>query len=106
MSSCHDKRRNRGGRQSGTHGVLLLGVVDLAMPLPPGLGWREHATSAAHVTERTLSGAAGTSSTHTGDTGDGASGTPRARGDVLSGVDVDGVGLAGVFGHVDVYEAD
>lgn len=44
----------------------LLALVDLDVPLAPGLGGREHATGTAHVTEGSLTG---TVSTTTGDTG-------------------------------------
>lgn len=56
---------NRSGR--GEEKNSLLALVDLDVPLAPGLGGSEHATGTAHVTE---GGLTGTVSTTTGDTGD------------------------------------
>ena len=48
----------------------LLTLVDLDVPLAPGLGRGEHATGTAHVTEGSLTSAVGTTTGDTGDTGD------------------------------------
>ena len=93
------------------------------MPLAPDLGGSEHATRAAHVTERGLTGTVSSSTRDTGDTGDSATSTPGlSRGLVTSllgaGVAVrsskceaceDGlhsVGLAAVLVHTSVNRVD
>jgi hypothetical protein len=43
-----------GGSEGRCNGVSLLGLVNLLVPLSPGLKWGEHATLTAHVTEGTL----------------------------------------------------
>mmetsp|Transcript_118579 Transcript_118579/g.242332 ORF Transcript_118579/g.242332 Transcript_118579/m.242332 type:complete len:383 (+) Transcript_118579:314-1462(+) len=104
VSAGHDQGRDGGSGQGGGHGVSLLADVDLLVPLAPGLGGCEHASPAAHVTEGSLSGSGGTSSSDAGNTGDGTPGTPRGGGDLLSGTDRDGVGLSLVLVHVGVDE--
>mmetsp|Transcript_24684 Transcript_24684/g.56725 ORF Transcript_24684/g.56725 Transcript_24684/m.56725 type:complete len:332 (-) Transcript_24684:201-1196(-) len=98
----HDERGHGGGGQGRSHRVTLLGGVDLAVPLAPGLGGSEHAAAAAHVSEGTLPGAGGSAAAHAGNTGDGAPGAPGGGGGGFAGGDVDGVGLATVLGHVAV----
>jgi hypothetical protein len=56
-----------------------LALVDASVPAAPDLRGREHTSSTAHVSERSLTAAVGTSSRHTGDTGHGATGSPRFR---------------------------
>lgn len=46
------------------------------MPLAPDLGGSEHATRAAHVTERSLTSTVSSSTRDTGNTGDGTTSTP------------------------------
>ena len=52
--------------------AVLLTQVDLLVPLSPDLGWREHTTRAAHVSERSLSSTVCTPSGDTGNTGNSA----------------------------------
>ena len=49
----------------------LLALVDLDVPLAPGLGRSEHTTGTAHVTESSLTSTVSTATGDTGDTGDG-----------------------------------
>ena len=106
VSTGHDEGGNGGGGECGRNSVSLLADVHLLVPLAPGLGGCEHASSAAHVTEGSLSGSGGTSSTDTGNTGDGTSCTPRGSGNLLSCADGDGVRLTLVLVHVGVHELD
>jgi hypothetical protein len=69
------------------------------VPPPVGLGRGEHATSAAHVTEGTLACAVGTTTGHAGNTGDGATGTPRLGRRLHASAARDGVGLTAVLGE-------
>mmetsp|Transcript_7047 Transcript_7047/g.15377 ORF Transcript_7047/g.15377 Transcript_7047/m.15377 type:complete len:172 (+) Transcript_7047:412-927(+) len=104
MAAGHDEGGNGGGGKSGGDGVTLLGGVDLLVPLAPGLGGVEHTSTAAHVSEGTLSGAGRTTAADAGDTGDGTAGTPGAGGHLLTGADGDGVGLTVVLVHVGMNE--
>ena len=54
VTTGHDEWCAGRGSQSGSNGVSLLGLVNLLVPLSPGLKWGEHATLTAHVTEGTL----------------------------------------------------
>lgn len=73
----HDESWDCRGSESGAHGEALLADVGACVPLTPDLGWGEHASATAHVTEGSLTRAVGTTSSDTGDTGDGTSCTPR-----------------------------
>ena len=61
------------------------------------LGGSEHATAAAHVSERTLARAVGTTTGDTRNAGDGATGTPGLGGGLVTGALVHGVRLAVVL---------
>mmetsp|Transcript_3044 Transcript_3044/g.4402 ORF Transcript_3044/g.4402 Transcript_3044/m.4402 type:complete len:123 (+) Transcript_3044:875-1243(+) len=76
------------------------------MPLSPGLGGGEHASSTTHVTECSLSTTGGSSSANTGDTGNGTSSSPGLGAYLLTSANGDGVGLTVVLGHVGVDELD
>jgi len=99
-----DEGGDGGGGEGGDDGVALLVVVDLAVPAAVGLGGSEHTSATAHVAEGTSATGGGTGSGDTGDTGDGAAGTPGGGGVVHAGQAGDGVGLAGVLGHLGVDE--
>ena len=86
--------------------MSLLALVDLAVPLAPGLEGSEHTTLAAHVTEGGLPGAVRTATGDTGDTGHGATGTPRLGGGLVTGLGGDRVRLAVVLRHVGVHHRD
>jgi len=60
MATGEDEGSNSRGSKSGGNGVSLLGLVDLSVPLSPGLEGGEHATLTAHVTESGLAGSGGT----------------------------------------------
>lgn len=77
LTLCHDEGWDSCGRDGGAHGVSLLGHVDLPVPAAPGLGGREHVTTAAHVAEGSLAGAVGAAAADPGNTGDGATSAPR-----------------------------
>jgi hypothetical protein len=49
---------------------------DLTLPSAVGLGWGEHTTTAAHVTESSLAGTVGTATSNTGDTCNSTTSTP------------------------------
>jgi hypothetical protein len=54
VTTSKDERREGRGSQSRHHGEAALVLVHLDVPLAPGLGRGEHATTAAHVAERGL----------------------------------------------------
>ena len=54
VATGQDERRESGRSEGGDDGEAALVLVHLDVPLAPGLGRREHATTTAHVTERGL----------------------------------------------------
>ena len=99
VTSGEDKGwEGRSGDGRG-NGVSLLVLVDLDVPLPPGLGGSEHSTTSAHVTESGLTGSLGTTTADTGDTGDGTTGTPRLGRGLVTSVLSDSVSLTPVLGN-------
>jgi hypothetical protein len=99
VSTSHDQRHDSGGSQGRRHGISALVDIDLSVPSSPDLGRREHATSTAHVSERTLSGSGGTTTGDTGDTGNSTASSPRLGRGLHTGLLRDGIGLTGVLGH-------
>jgi len=106
MSLGHDEGWDAGGRDGGTHGVSLLGDVDLAVPFSPLLGGSEHASTAAHVTVGCLAGTVGSTTTDTGDTSNGTSSTPGLSRSLVTCWFADAVRLPGVLCDVVVDEGD
>jgi hypothetical protein len=51
VTTSENEGRKSGGSESRDDGESALVLVDLDVPLPPGLGGGEHATTPAHVTE-------------------------------------------------------
>ena len=102
VSTSHDKGGDGRSGEGRGNGVSLLSDVDLLVPLTPGLGGCEHASSTTHVSEGSLPGSGSTSSSDTWDTGNGTSGTPRRGRNLLTGSDGDGVGLTLVLVDVGV----
>jgi hypothetical protein len=99
VTSSQNKGRKSRSSQSRGDGVSLLVLVDLDVPLPPGLGRGEHSTTSAHVTESGLTGSTGTTTTDTGDTSDSSTSTPRFGRGLVTSVLGDGVSLSSVLGH-------
>ncbi len=54
VATGKDKRGKRRSSERRNYSEAALVLVDLDMPLTPGLGGREHATTTAHVTEGSL----------------------------------------------------
>jgi hypothetical protein len=106
VATSHDQRGKRRRSQGGAHGVPLLVGVDLAVPLPPGLGRVEHAASTAHVAEGSLTSTVGTTTRDTRNAGDGTARSPRLGRGLVPSVLVDGVRLALVLVHGGVHEVD
>jgi len=96
----HDEGWDASGSDGRDHGVPLLGDRDLAVPPPVDLGGGEHVTSTAHVTESSLAGTVGTTSTDTGNTSHGTSSTPGLGASLVTGITVDAVGLSVVLGNL------
>jgi hypothetical protein len=98
VTTGEDQRwESRSGDGRG-NGVSLLVLVDLDVPLPPGLGGSEHSTTSAHVTESGLTGSLSSTTTNTGDTSDGTTGTPRLGRGLVASVLSNGVSLTPVLG--------
>ncbi|MCP5810083.1 hypothetical protein NL321_28465, partial [Klebsiella pneumoniae] len=61
LNECWDAGSSNGCRQSRSP----LSEVDATMPTPPGLRGGEHTSTTTHVTEGTLTGPMGTTTTDT-----------------------------------------
>merc|ERR1719348_1925090 len=96
----HDQSGDPGGGNGGAHGVPLLGDIDLPVPPSPGLGGGEHTTSTAHVAESSLAGPVGTSSPDSGNSGNSSASSPGLSTGLVSGINIDAVGLASVLGDL------
>ena len=99
VTSGKNKRSNSGSSNGRSSSVSLLVVVDLDVPLSPGLGRSKHTTATAHVTESSLTSTVSTRTTDTGDTGNSTTGTPGDSGGLLTSVGSDGVSLTLVLGN-------
>jgi len=100
VSSGQNERSQSGSSQSSSDGVSLLFNVDLSVPSSPGLQWGEHSTLSARVSEGTLGGSGGTTSTNSWNSGNGTTWTP-GHGRVLhTGMDEDSVSLTSVLGDL------
>lgn len=91
-----DQSGHAGGGDRGHDGETLLVHIDATVPTAPGLGRGEHASTTAHVAERSLAGTVGTTSTDTRNTGDGTTSSPGLGGRLVSSLLADGVRLAAV----------
>nr|POE92106.1 hypothetical protein CFP56_29650 [Quercus suber] len=76
------------------------------MPTAPNLGRREHATTATHVSEGSLTSTVGTTTGDTGDTGHSASDTLGLSKGLVFGLLGHGVVLALIVGDMGVDEVD
>ena len=76
VTAREQKRRHGGRRERRAHRISLLLQVHASVPAAPHLGRREHATAAAHVPERPLTGAVRTAARNARNTRHGATGTP------------------------------
>jgi len=85
VTASLDESRDSRGSNSRSNGVTLLADVDKAVPFAIDLQGSEHATSTAHVSESSLTGAVGTTTTDTGNTSDSTSSTPRFSGGLVTG---------------------
>lgn len=106
VAAGHYKRSAGSGGESRSNSVSLLVSVHLSVPLSPELERGEHAALAALVTEGTLTRAVSTRARNSGNTGDGATSTPRLGGVLVAGMPEDGATLASVLSHVGVAELD
>lgn len=98
VATSENEGRQSRSSESGDDGESALVLVDLDVPLAPGLGGGEHATTPAHVTEGSLAGTVSSSTTNTGNTGDSATSSPRLSGGLVTSLLAHSVRLALVFG--------
>merc|ERR1711998_95594 len=101
----HERGKRRGGERRANREATLL-QVRLRVPLAPDLGRREHATTAAHVSEGALTRAARATAGNTRDTRNSAARAPRLSRGLEAGHLVDGVGLAFVLVDCGVHALD
>lgn len=93
VAASNDERSDSRGSNGRSGSVSLLVVVDLDVPLSPDLGRSKETTATAHVTESSLARSVSTTTTDTGNSGNGTTGTPRLSRGLLTGVSGDGVSL-------------
>lgn len=91
-TSKDERRESRCGKGRNNSKPALV-LVHLDMPFAPGLGRSEHTTTAAHVTECSLSGTMSSSTSDTGNTGDGTTSTPRFSRSLMASLLAHGVSL-------------
>jgi len=77
VSSGHHQSGRRRSGQGRDNGKTSLVLVDFAMPSAIGLGGCKHSSTSAHVSEGTLSGAVGTTTSDAGNTRHGTTCSPR-----------------------------
>jgi len=106
MAAGKDEAGKSRGGECGGNSIAALIDRDLAMPATISLGGGEHATTTAHVTKSSLTGAMGTTTTNTGNTSNSATGTPGFSGSLMTGFAGDGIGLTAVLGNVGVNKAN
>jgi hypothetical protein len=106
VSSGENEGSASGGSEASSDGVSLLVGVNLSVPFSPGSERGEHASLSAHVTEGSLSSSGGTRSGNSGNTGDGATSSPRLSRVHVSLEVEDSMSLSSVLGHVGVAERD
>jgi hypothetical protein len=68
VTTCLNESWESRSSESRSGSITALVFIDAAVPSAPYLGWGEHATLAAHVTEGTLTGSVGTTTRDTRDT--------------------------------------
>jgi len=100
----HDKGRQGRGSQSRADGITLLVGVDPAVPAAPSLGGCKHTTSATHISKSSLARAVGTTSPHTGNTGNSSSCSPGLSTRLVSGQLADGIWLTVVLAHIGMHK--
>jgi len=100
MSFGHDKSGNGSSSDGRRQSKPLLFLSDKPVPSPPDLGGGEHTTSTAHVTESTLAGPVGTTSTDTRNTSNGTTSSPGLGAGIVTGILVDSIGLTLVQSHL------
>ena len=106
VSAGLDEGEDGRGGDGGGDSVSFLLEVAPSVPSSPDADGGEHASLAAHVTEGTLTVSAGSGSSHSGNTGDSATSSPRFGGVLHAGLVVDGVTLTSVLGDVGVHKVD
>ena len=95
----HERRERSGskGRRGGEAALVLVGLTE---PAAPNLRRSEHVTAASNVTNGSLTGAVGTTTTDTRNTRKGTTGTPRLSRGLVTSLSRDGVRLTLVLGNV------
>ncbi|KAH3673894.1 hypothetical protein OGATHE_001874 [Ogataea polymorpha] len=94
VASGQNQRLHSSGSNGRSSGVSLLVEIDLDVPSSPDLGWSEHTTASAHVTESSLAGSVGSATANSWDSGNGSTGTPGLGRGLVTSVLSDGVSLS------------
>jgi len=100
VSSGENQGRHRGGSKRRANSESLLSDIDLPVPFPPGFGGSKHASSAAHVSESSLTSSVGTTSRHTRNTRHSSSSSPGLGRGLVTCDARHSVGLSLVLRHV------
>lgn len=104
MTSSENERSDSGGSNSGCQGVSSLLEVDLSVPSSPDSERMSHSASTAHVTVGTLARSVSTRASHSWNSGNGSTGTPREGSGVHTREVGDSMSLSGVSRQVVVNE--
>lgn len=99
VTSSEDEGWESRCSESRSDGVSLLVLVDLDVPFPPSLGRGKHSTTSAHVSESSLTGSLGTTTTDSRNSGNSSSSSPRLGRGLVTGLFRDSVCLSPVLGH-------
>jgi hypothetical protein len=106
VSSGDNQRGKGGGSQCGGNGVSSLFDIHFSVPSSVGFQRMSHSSFTTHVSEGSLSGSAGSTSTDSWNSGNCPTSSPTFGGVFHTSLVVDGVGLSAVFGQVRVDELD
>jgi hypothetical protein len=106
VATSENKGRDGGSSQGRNNSKTALVLIDLDVPLTPGFGGGEHATTTAHVTEGGLARAVGAAATNTGNTSYGTTSTPRFSTSLVTSLLANGVSLPLVLSKALVHLLD
>jgi len=106
VTTSENQRGGGGGGECRDKGITPLVLVDSTVPSSVGLGGAEHASSSTHVSESSLTSSMGTTTRNSGNTGDGASSTPRFGGGLSASPWSDSIWLSLILGKIAVNVGD
>jgi len=106
MTFGHDESWYTSSGNSAGHSKSSLVDVTLFVPSSPGLQWSEHSTASAHVSKSGLTTSVGSATSHSRNTGNSSTGTPRFGTGLFTGNLLDTMSLSSVLAQVGVHKVD